>query len=74
MYVEQGGLLVTAVATVLALLVWLLSVIILGSLTDLPRFVIILLPGFGSGLLLFIGWAVSKVRQGLAVRHRKSFR
>jgi hypothetical protein len=51
--------------------VWLLSVIVLAKLTNLPGAVILLLPGFGCGLLLFIGWAFRKVRQRVAVRHRK---
>jgi hypothetical protein len=69
---DGGNLLVTAISTVLALLMWLLSVIVLAKLTNLPGAVIILLPGLGCGLLLFLGSAVTKVRQRLAVRHRKS--
>ena len=66
------NLLAAAVSSVLALVVWLLSVIVLAKLTNLPGAVILLLPGFGCGLLLFIVLAFRKVRQRVAARHRKT--
>lgn len=63
------NLLAAAVSSVLALMLWLLSVIVLAKLTNLPGAVILMLPGFGCGLLLFIGWAFRKARQRVAARH-----
>jgi hypothetical protein len=65
------NMLQAAVSSVLALVVWLLPVMVLAKLTSLPGAVILVLPGFGCGLLLFTRWAFRKARQRVAVRQRK---
>ena len=65
------NLLEAAVSSVLALVVWLLPVIALARLTSLPGAVILVLPGFGCGLLLVTGWAFGKARQRVAARHHR---